>query len=121
VGDDACQWIAELGELRVLNLHGTAISDEGMLLLEGLTKLERLDVGYLHKRLTDRGSRVLLKMPQLKWLNIYASSITDATLAEVLIRLKHLDHVELTSTAVSAEAIERLKAVLPQVQVVRHR
>lgn len=73
------------------------------------------------ERLTDIGSRSLLNMQHLRWLNIYVSAITDKSVREVLSQLPALEHVEVTSTDVTQSAIERLKQNRPKVNVIKYR
>ena len=118
IGDRSCALLAAMPQLRNLNLHACGITDAGLKQLEPLTNIERLDIGYSQGKITDEGAKSLLKMPKLKFLNIYGSSIGDETLRNVLARLSDLETVEVTSTKVTGEGIAALKRVKPSINVI---
>jgi Leucine-rich repeat (LRR) protein len=85
------QSIATVTELRELRLEGRNVSGRGLELLKPLAKLERLDLQGC-KRLRDDAATVLASMKQLKVLDLKDSSL-------------------------SAEAVAKIRAALPQAEV----
>lgn len=90
--DDGVQAIASVTELRELRMAGTSITGRGIAMLKTLSKLERLNLQGC-KRLGE-----------------------DA--AEALTGFRQLRNLDLKDSGLSTQAIERVRAGLPQCQVV---
>jgi Leucine-rich repeat (LRR) protein len=90
--DDGVQAIASVTELRELRMAGTSITGRGMAMLTGLSKLERLNLQGC-KRLGEDAAVTLVGFQQLRILDLKDSGL-------------------------SAQAIQRIRAALPQCQVV---
>lgn len=104
------------GRIVSLNLRGTAVTDEGLANLEGLTGLQRL---HLEKtKITDKGLLHLKGLTGLEYLNLYGTEVTDAGL-EQLAGLKNLKKLYLWQTKVTDAGVEKLKGALPQTTVIR--
>ena len=74
--------------LKRLNLYGTKITDSGLAHLEGLTQLQTLDLAYT--TITDAGLVHLKGLTQLKSLSFQGTQVTDAG----LVHLKGLTRLE---------------------------
>lgn len=85
------QSIASVTELRELRMEGRAVTGRGLELLKPLAKLERLDLQAC-KRLRDDAATVLASMKQLKVIDLKDSSL-------------------------SKEAVEKIRAALPNCEV----
>jgi Leucine-rich repeat (LRR) protein len=91
LSETGMQSIASVSELRELRMEGRAVTGRGLELLKPLAKLERLDLQGC-KRLRDDAAAVLASMKQLRVLDLKDSSL-------------------------SAEAVARIRAALPQCEV----
>lgn len=120
IGDRSCVFLAAMSQLRNLNLHACGITDTGLKQLESLRNIESLDIGFSQGKITDIGAKSLLKMPKLRFLNIYGSSIGDETLRDVLARMPNLETVEVTSTQVTEDGIAALKRIKPSIKVIKY-
>ena len=89
---EGAKWAGLIPSLRVLRISGGAIKDEGV--------------------------RHLANLPQLETLLIAGTQITDAGL-ESLARVKSLRHLDIKGNKVSDEAVAKLQAALPGLNVVR--
>jgi hypothetical protein len=132
--------VKPLADLRILNLSGTAVTDAG---LKELTSLSRLKFVYLfNTNITDAGMEALQALPRLEVLCLDQTQITDVGLKalEELPRLEKLHvhskapitdagleslkkHIRLFELRVGGphiteEALERLKAALPNCNVI---
>ena len=124
-----------------INLHlaGAAVSDASLASLTGLKGVVRLDLGTtpitdaglqrikgykelaeLHlenTKITDAGMPLIAGLKTLTYLNLYGTAITDAGLMQ-LTTLTNLKHLYLWQTKVTPEGVAKLKAALPQVDIV---
>ena len=62
-------------DLRQLSLTGANVSDEGLVHLSGLTKLEVLDLS--NTKITDSWREAMPELPRLTWLDVRGTKITD--------------------------------------------
>ena len=138
VHGDGLKYIANAKELSSLNLAETAVGDEGIAHIAGLSKLTTLDlwntkvtdaamdtVGKLtsltklvldETAITDAGIAKLEGLP-LKQLYMSKLQITDAAI-ESLKKIKTLESIDLSFCGqISADAVNDLKAALPNVNV----
>jgi Leucine-rich repeat (LRR) protein/beta-lactamase regulating signal transducer with metallopeptidase domain/tetratricopeptide (TPR) repeat protein len=94
------------------------ITDAGLANLKGMRKLGWLSLSQCPK-ITDAGLANLSEMSELESLDLRGcTQITDAGL-ECLKNLKHLrGRLDLSGTKVTAAGIARVKAALPQAQIV---
>ncbi len=91
-GDQALSYVAELSKpeaLRMLNLAGTQVTDEGLKYLEGLKGLETLDISDTN--ITDEGLKHLEKLSSLRDLRIGDTKVTNEGLADLVAGLPSLD------------------------------
>ena len=83
------------GEVLLVNLEGTKITDAGLVHLEPLTNLQELDLGSTE--ITDMGLVHLKGLTKLQTLDLGSTKITDAGLA-------HLKGLQLTSLVIPNDA-----------------
>jgi hypothetical protein len=123
--------------LRYLNLSGTAITDDGLRHLKGLGVLEGLDLGFtnitdegmhhvgelrglkelrLNAKIGDSGIAKLTGLPKLELLCLVSTSVTDAS-EDSLAKLDYLFFLNLDSTALSPQCIQRLRNRLPSCRI----
>jgi internalin A len=122
-------YVGGMKNLRRLGLGGTAISDEGLKELRGLTELQRLDLRASRTRdtsdakiyselkklqkaglrpiITDVGLGELTALQQLRWLDLTDTQITDVGLA-ALKGLTNLEELGLANTAISTTGVKEL-------------
>jgi hypothetical protein len=113
VTDAGLEHLRPLIQLRDIDLSKTAVTDAGLANLSGLTKVERL---ALHNTaITDEGLAELGDLPDLNYV-ILGPEMTDESL-EYLALWPNLRTVWLIRTAVTADGVKRLKAVLPKCAV----
>jgi beta-lactamase regulating signal transducer with metallopeptidase domain/Leucine-rich repeat (LRR) protein/tetratricopeptide (TPR) repeat protein len=95
----------------------SGISDAGLVNSKGMNKLLRLSLSQCSK-ITDAGLANFSEMTGLESLNLSGcTQITDAGL-DCLKNLKQLRRLDLSGTKATAAGIARLKAALPQAQIV---
>ena len=91
-GDKALSYVAALSKpeaLRMLDLSGTQVTDEGLKKVEGLKGLETLDIS--NTDITDKGLKHLEKLPNLRDLRIGDTKVTNEGLADLVASLPRLD------------------------------
>ena len=91
---------------------GLQISDLGIAKLANLKNLKRLNISGA--RLTPEGVRTLQSLP-LERLNLWACESLDDAVAEVLVAMPTLAHLDLSYTKVGDQALRRL-AQLPNLK-----
>ncbi|HEX3133853.1 MAG TPA: c-type cytochrome domain-containing protein [Planctomycetota bacterium] len=99
-----------------LDLHGTALTDDG---LQTVVKCHNLNRLHLDRTaVTDRGVAVLKSLSELAYLNLVSTAIGDAGLVH-LASLKKLDHLFLWQSKVTDAGVDKLKAALPALVINR--
>ena len=104
--------------LQSLGLEFNNLRDDMLAHLVQLKSLDTLGLSYC-RGVTDRGIRsgVLQSMTHLKQLGLRGTpQVTDASLND-LEKLKHLDHLTIRETKITAEGVERLKRAMPKTVV----
>lgn len=102
----------------ILGLEFNNLTDDTIDQLPQLMSVTDLRLAYC-RLITDRGLRsgVLQKMTHVKRLNLRGlKQVSDAALND-LEQFRHLEHVGLRETSVSAQGISRLKKTLSQTEV----
>jgi hypothetical protein len=96
-----------LGPDKLWSLHAdrTAIDDDELVNLQGMTDLMYLDLSYT--RVTDAGLLHLQGLDRLEVLHLWGTGVTDAGLA-LIARLPNLVHLGLGETAVSDAGVAHL-------------
>lgn len=107
--------VAQLRELRVLDISQTRISSAGLEPLAGLPKLERLSL-WRAERIDDGAAEHLAQMSSLHTLDLSETQVTDATLAR-LAELPQLRRLYLSGTKVTPEGVERFRRERPGCEV----
>ena len=110
ITDDEMVHLANLENLRLLNLRGTLVTDAGIEHLGKLSTLRFLDLNGTD--ITDAGLSALKKFPDLQWLYLNGTNVTDAGLVHFG-QMNQLQWLFLEDTAVTEAAIMKLKQVLP--------
>jgi Leucine-rich repeat (LRR) protein len=104
-GDAQAKYLADLANLRDLNLYRSSISDEGLKHLTGLKNLRWLPVGGT--KVTDAGLKVISGMTQLEYVGVRGDNITDAGLVH-LKGLTELTGLNLGETKVTDDGLKQL-------------
>ncbi len=97
-----------------LNLAGTSITDQELVLLSRLGVLQRLHLE--RTAITDEGITHLTSLSQLRYLNLHHTAITDQGLI-TLASLPALEHLYLWETGVTPQAAALLGALKPTMLV----
>lgn len=99
-----------------LDLGRTGIGDDELFVLAELPNLRRLQ---LHQTaITDAGLSALAACPRLEYLNLFGTAITDAGIPN-LARLEQLDHLYLWNTGITQDGANILQKALPQTEINR--
>ena len=115
VTDEALAALPEIKELVWLYLQGTAVTDDGLKHVGKVTELTKL---HLEKTsITDAGVAHLVTNTKLEYLNLYGTKVTDGCI-DSLAKIASLKRVYLWQTGVTDEGAARLRAALPDAQVV---
>ena len=99
--------------LESLELSDTLVTDAGLRSVQGLVRLKSLTLN--NTRITDVGLENLTGLPKLRSLSLASTRITDAALAH-LDEFKHLDALNLSDTEITDFGLESLYR-LPQLHV----
>lgn len=105
VTDDWLKQLAEQHRLRRLELSGTAVTSAGLVHLQGLVNLERLNVCLT--ACDDRGFEHLAAMTKMKRMTICASKITGSGFAH-LQGMKQIESINLHSAPASDAGLEAI-------------
>ncbi|MCH5378068.1 MAG: hypothetical protein JJ992_29270, partial [Planctomycetes bacterium] len=138
ITDEGLAYLAGLSELEVLDIHGTAATEDALQHFRGHPRLARLiysmpvgddGVSALVSMprlriesltcdgISDKGLKQAARLKSLEWLFIDSTRVTDAGLA-ALSQLENLSLVELRNCAVTDSAIIQL-AKLPALNTLR--
>ena len=117
VSDKELAVIAGCKELRELVLPESTITDAGLVEIEKLPKLEKLDISDAAK-VTDKGIAHIVKLERLEELFLNKTSITDKGLLE-LKPLEGLRALSVGGTKVTQAAAEKFPDMMPNLRVVR--
>jgi internalin A len=83
LGDASLQIFGRLPELRSLSLQGNSFSDDGLKHLAALKQLRSLWIGMNRRRITDAGAEHLMRLTELKELDVQGAQLSDALLAQL--------------------------------------
>jgi hypothetical protein len=141
IGNEGLQHLAEIKTLKRLPMGRSGIDDEGMPTIGKMTHLEYLglrtcsitDAGAKHlanltdlrtlflaeTKITDDGLKHLKGLTKLQTLYLFSTDVSDAGL-EHLHGLRDLHTLYLGKTRVTEAGIAKLKAALPDVQIVEY-
>lgn len=97
--------IADLRDLKVLDLSGTAISDRGVAQLARLKCLESLNLS--RTKATSKGVAALSEIPSLRHLKLGQTANIDDSVLDVCQKLENLEVLELQETKISFEGLSK--------------
>jgi mono/diheme cytochrome c family protein len=97
-----------------LDLHGSAITDAGLVSVAKCKNLQRLNLS--RTAITDAGLATLKGNAQLKSLNLVSTAITDAGLSH-LAAFKKLEKLYLMQSKVTESGMEKLAKTLPELTI----
>lgn len=113
-GDESARAFAGLTQLKVLQAHGTRITDAGMMELAKLKQLEELRIGY---DISDLGVNALAGPSELKVLSLFNSTrVTDGSI-KTLSSLTSLRELDLNRTKISVKGKSEIRKSLPGCKV----
>jgi hypothetical protein len=95
--EKALAYVRNLGPIRLLDMGGSDISDDGLALIEDMSDLRKLELGGA--AITDRGLARLSGLKSLECLGLEGTHISDAGLV-YLKSLRRLTHLQLVATHV---------------------
>ena len=106
IGADTCRAIADLPELRELDVSGCQNLDDGC--VESLARCPKLEKLNLYDTpIGDAAAESIAGMSSLRWLNVDKTNITDVGV-ESLAKLDALTFLHLGSTPISDDAADPL-------------
>ena len=119
VGDQGVWELRALPRLRILNLFQTRVTDRGLASFQdaehrSAARIERLNLDRC--LITDDGIAKLASLPNLSWLHLGVTAITDTALAE-LAKFESLTEVIVTRTETTLEGVEQLRRARPNMNV----
>jgi len=106
ISNEGLRELRGLTNLRSLNLSGTNISDDGVHYLQDMKQLDFLKLSYLHG-LFGPGLRYLVALPKLQKLFLYNSAISGDCLSPL--KTLPLEELELYGTHVGDDTISGLQ------------
>jgi hypothetical protein len=106
VGNDALLELKRCPQLKFLNIHGTAIGDDGLIeIADACPELVSITVG---RRVSDRGIEELVKCRKLVIIDVSESQVTDAGIA-LLADLPHLEMIYACRTQLTVACVKDLR------------
>ena len=111
VQDEDLKNLSDLDTLEVLHLGGTDITSEGLISIENLTNLRKLNIGGGYQKaskIDDAGLTHLKNLSKLEELVLSDTQISDAGLAH-LTGLKSLGSLYIFQTKISDEGLKHLE------------
>lgn len=112
--DDGMTHLSGMTKLKRLNLWRVPLTDVGVADLAPLTNLEWLNLD--NTQLSDAGLDHLAGMDKLTFLHLGSTYVTDAGLSK-LAGLKSLKDLKLTRTAVTEDGVAELQKSLPDTEI----
>lgn len=110
VADPDLKNLAQLTELKSLDLSLTHITDQGMQEIKGLPAVEDLSL-YFAEYVTDEGIAAIKDWKHLKRLNLHGTKVGDTGL-EHIAGIKTLESLNVGSTLMTDVGLERLTSLL---------
>jgi hypothetical protein len=105
ITDEGLTHLSGMTALRVLGLANTDITDEELSYLSGLRDMRRLDLRWT--RISDSGLAHLKGMSELRWLSLIGGDIGDAGLAH-LAGITELRTLHLAGTGITDDGLAHL-------------
>lgn len=121
VNDSELLQLAALPALERLELAHTRISDEGVLLLRPLRRVQELNLLYA-EQVTDQGLNAIKGWTELRRLNVRGTRIADGTMG-VAGGLAKLESLDVSSTGITENGLDSLVALvnLKRLEIGRNR
>ena len=113
--DLAVQGLKEIGNVKVLDLRFTQVTDSSLEFIPGLAKLGELDLSFT--TVTDRGVRHLGGITSLSRLSLRDTLITQASLP-VLSTLTNLRSLNLSRNRLTDAEVNALQGKLPACEII---
>lgn len=107
---------AGLKQVRVVDVQGSPIDDEGLATLGTLSELTSLNLA--RTAVTDAGLKGLSGLVKLRILDLSGTSVTDAAVS-ALAALPELRSLNLKGTKIAASGLSRLKRSKPDLSVAK--
>ncbi len=114
VSREALAGLADLSDLRLLNLSNSGVDDESVAVVAELSRLESLDLSMTS--VTDAGLPHVGEVASLRRLRLNHTGVTDEGL-EHLAGLKRLEVLDVEGTRVTEAGAKRLKQRLPKCEI----
>jgi hypothetical protein len=99
--------LERLPDTVVLQMANADVTDETLKLLQGMGRLQELDLN--DTQVTDAGLKLLAQLPKLQQLRLRNTRITDAGFRESLMPLEQLRNVDVTGTGVKSSTLREWK------------
>jgi Leucine Rich repeat len=102
--------LPNLSRLRELWLHGETATDFGLVHIQGLTRLEYLEINWSADGVTDVGVACLKRLTNLKILTIQDTRMTDQGVAH-LGKLSRLESLMIDRNPITDEGLAKLRSL----------
>src|SRR5262245_58870134 len=99
--------LERLPDTVVLQMANEDVTDETLKHLEGMSRLQELDLN--DTQVTDAGLKLIVQLPKLQRLRLRNTRITDAGFRESLMPLELLRNVDVTGTAFKGSTLRQWK------------
>lgn len=118
LNEKGAQAISSMGKLRKLSIAGSNAQDRHLGFLSKLTELEWLSLAGCGQ-MTDKAVLPLVKLPRLQYLSLGSNQGITNNCMKPLSMMPALQEVEIKQTNVSADQVEKLRALRPELTI-RH-
>ena len=115
ITDKGLQTLGNWKKLESVSVFSSGISDAGIKALAGLTSLKTLRIGE-SKHVSDESVECLLALTQLEHLQFFGGNFTDVGVKKCC-SLRKLKTLYLISPAITGEAVQELRDLLPHCEV----
>lgn len=112
VTDATMSVLCGLKSLRNVDLSETNIGDKSVEILSSNIGLEELRLSFV-KNISDESCAILHRFERLRKLDLMGTGITDAGIDD-LVRLKSIEWLNISRTAVSEAGVKRVRQALPK-------
>ena len=105
-----------LNDLHGLTLQSSSVTEEGARYLSRFRALRRLNLDG-SQAIGDAAVKQLSRLPDLRYLNLSRSPVTDASLTD-LAQLQRLEHLDVEVTQITVAGVRRLEKALPECEII---
>lgn len=113
--DDLARFVEWVPDLEEIDLTGTKVTDAGIEVIAGLTKLRKLQLSAT--KITSAAIVHLVRLPALTDIYLINTAIDD-TAIEGLARMTGLRKLSVSGTKLTADGLERLRQALPTTTII---